>query len=183
MSTNYRSLSSITFADLFDGRLERHGIREHIPEDTAERMRCLTDGRNYLWCWDDDEGQLEGLCVYAQLRNAPYWMIDVISQEFCTGIVSEHEPQYWGFQTEEEQAAHHKKMVEESRERFRHDVLKYVHGEPSSMRPGATDERWAEIAKLLIAKDPDLAEDKGRLVDAMNQIYDQLNSVKVTLSE
>ena len=57
MSTNYCLLRKVPACDLFDGRLEEFGVREHVnPETTTETSRLLTDGRNYLWVYIDDEG-------------------------------------------------------------------------------------------------------------------------------
>ena len=50
MSTDYRPKNAITINHLFDGCLERFGIREYIEEgETSDTARCLTDGRNGLW--------------------------------------------------------------------------------------------------------------------------------------
>jgi len=55
MSTDYRLLRKVPACDLFDGRLEELGVREHVkPGATTERL--LTDGRNYLWVYIDDDG-------------------------------------------------------------------------------------------------------------------------------
>ena len=70
MSTDYRTMEKISFADLFDGRLERFEIREHINAgSTSNIYRCLTDGRNYLWAYADDNGNLAGMSRYG--ANAP----------------------------------------------------------------------------------------------------------------
>jgi hypothetical protein len=58
MSTDFETTKLINAADLFDGRLAKHGVREHIPTDpqTLAQMggrRILTDGRGgflYVHC-------------------------------------------------------------------------------------------------------------------------------------
>jgi hypothetical protein len=50
MSTDYRLLNNIPACNLFDGCLDALGVREHVkPDETTEKTRCLTDGRNYVW--------------------------------------------------------------------------------------------------------------------------------------
>ena len=62
MSTDYCLLKKVPGCDLFDGRLEGFGVREHVgPDETTERQRCLTDGRYYLWVYFDDQGFVSGL--------------------------------------------------------------------------------------------------------------------------
>ncbi len=47
--TAYLPLKPIRFTDLFDGKLEPFGVREHINEHTTASQRCLTDGNNFMW--------------------------------------------------------------------------------------------------------------------------------------
>ncbi|MGB9271840.1 MAG: hypothetical protein WCB74_21865, partial [Pseudolabrys sp.] len=63
MSTDYRLIRiNVPACDLFDDRLEEFGVREHVmPEETTEKSRLLTDGRNYLWVYIDDEGFVHSL--------------------------------------------------------------------------------------------------------------------------
>ena len=54
MSTDYMPLKKVSARELFDGRLDEFGIREHVkPDGTTEKRRCLTDGRNYMWVYID----------------------------------------------------------------------------------------------------------------------------------
>jgi hypothetical protein len=55
MSTDFRPLGPIRMADLFGGRLEHAGVRQHHCEI------CLTDGRNFLWVYGDKEGMVSVL--------------------------------------------------------------------------------------------------------------------------
>jgi len=48
MSTDYAPFNKIRPRDLFDGRLEKFGVREQLTDDTTETSKCLTDGRNWL---------------------------------------------------------------------------------------------------------------------------------------
>jgi hypothetical protein len=97
MSTDYAPFNKIHARDLFDGRLEKFGVREQATAEATETSKCLTDGRNYLWAYVDDAGFVS--CVTRYAGNAPSKILDAIAQTFDTDIFSEYEPQYWGFDT------------------------------------------------------------------------------------
>jgi len=56
MSTDFRPLTPIRMADLFDGRLKDVGVREHHSKEATANQKCLTDGRNFLWIYGDEKG-------------------------------------------------------------------------------------------------------------------------------
>ena len=100
MSTDYRPLRNIRACQLFDGRLEELDVYEHInPETTTIKRRCLTDGRNYLWAYIGDDDFLTSFTRYAP-NGDPSKILDAVKVVFDTYIVSEHQPQYWGFDTQ-----------------------------------------------------------------------------------
>jgi hypothetical protein len=43
MSTDYVILPPISASELFDGRLEKFGVREDVNEETTEDHRCLAE--------------------------------------------------------------------------------------------------------------------------------------------
>jgi hypothetical protein len=97
MSTDYATIKKVRAEELFDGRLVALGVREHIkPDKTSEQRRCLTDGHNYMWVNVDDEGFVSCVTSYF-LGGAPDKFLNAIAEAFDTDIVSEHEPQFWGF--------------------------------------------------------------------------------------
>ena len=56
--------------ELFDGRLKAYGVGEHIElDETSEKRRCLTDGRNYMWVYIDDDGFVG--CVTRYVSGGP----------------------------------------------------------------------------------------------------------------
>src|SRR6516225_7859895 len=66
MSTDFRLLQRVRACDLFDGRLEEFNVREHFnPTQTTKQKRCLTDGRNYLWVFMDDDDFVSSLTRWA----------------------------------------------------------------------------------------------------------------------
>jgi hypothetical protein len=57
MSMYWGLIKKIPGADVFDGRLEKFGIREHaVPDKTIDTYRCLTDGPSYVWVRMDGNG-------------------------------------------------------------------------------------------------------------------------------
>ena len=102
MSTDYRTAKKISAQELFDGRLEASGVREHVePDHTTSDWRCLTDGNNCMWVYVDDAGLVGSLTRYAS-GGAPGKILNAIAEEFDTDVMSEYEPQFWGFDTQEE---------------------------------------------------------------------------------
>jgi hypothetical protein len=70
MSTDYRLIRKVAAWEVFDGRLEEFGVHEHVePDTTIEKTRLLTDGRNYLWVYIDDDGLVASLTRYAYSQN------------------------------------------------------------------------------------------------------------------
>jgi hypothetical protein len=181
MSPDYATLKSVSAQELFDGRLEAYGVREHT-EHTTDRKRLLTDGRNGLWVYIDDKGRVSSLTRYASC-GAPGKILQAIADAFDTDIVSEHDPRYWGFDTQEEWDAYMAQKSKEDHEKFHAELLKYVAGEPNDIRPGTIGKIRAEIAKKLADKDPALLlpTNKDKLRKEIDTIYDREHAVKATL--
>lgn len=174
MSTDYKTLKDIRACGLFDGRLENFSVREHVkPGETTETNRCLSDGLNYLWVSIDDEGFVSGLTRYG--FNVPNKILNAVAKVFDAEIVSEYEPQYWGFDTQEEWDASLGRMSREAEEKFHTELLKYLCREPNDIKPGTVGMCEAEIAKKLIAKDPTLLlpTNKDKLRNEIQSIRDR----------
>jgi hypothetical protein len=170
-------------ADLFDGRLENVGVHEKRCERTTSNSKCLTDGRNFLWVYCDEEGLVSSFTRSGM--NAPQRILQAIGNAFGVDIVSEYEPEFWGYETREEWEAAWAAMAEKSEQNFYNEVVKFVRGEGHDIWPGTIGMIKAEIAKRLIAEAPDLlAEDKRPdLIKAVNMIYDRDHAVVVTLTD
>ena len=181
MSTDYRSLESLPFADVFDGRLARYGVREHVGSMTCDEHRCLTDGRNYLWCYACGPNQLGGMTRYG--ANCSLRILEVIAQVFDVDIVSEHQPQFWGFETQEDWEAAQNESHQQDLQEFYEEVLNYLRGEPNGIRAGSIGEIKANIAKELIAQEPTWAENREKLIEAVERVYEERHVTKVTLSK
>ncbi len=184
MSTEYIALKKIAFSELFDGRLERFGVREHIKDDeTDDLRRCLTDGRNFLWVYRKQDGSLAALTRFG--ANAPGKILRAVAETFDADIVSEYEPQYWGFETREEWDLAWEKMSEEDENRHYEKIMKYVSGEETNFRPGTIGMTEAKIAKKLVAESPDLAslDRKKDLLQAIEEVYRRDHAVVIKLDE
>jgi hypothetical protein len=124
MSMYYRLRKSIKADELFDGRLEAFGVREEVrPEGTADRypsfmkvkeVRYLTDGRNSMKVIVYESG-----VAAVTVRNpwgAPEGEIFyAIAKAFDSDIVSDQQPEFWGFDTQEEWDAWQTRREEEQR--------------------------------------------------------------------
>jgi hypothetical protein len=176
MSTSFRLLQSVRACDLFDGRLEEFGISEHVkPEKTTKWTRCLTDGRNYLWVSIDDDGFVSSLTRWAP-NGDPSEILNAIAVTLDADIVSEYQPQYFGFDTVEEWCAEQARDAREYRKKerkFEKELLKYVRGEPHNIKPETQEETKAKIAKKLAVEDPTLlfAENRKRFRSQIQSIY------------
>jgi hypothetical protein len=92
MSTDYETTKLIDEADLFDGRLAKHGVREHFPKPGVPYGgdRCLTDGQGgFLWVWCGNnvgpDGRLYFTRYYAGGANGSVdIIIRAIETEFRT---------------------------------------------------------------------------------------------------
>jgi hypothetical protein len=162
MSISFRLLQTVRGCDLFDGRLEEFGVREDVnPRQTTEKKRCLTDGQSYLWVFMDDQGFVSSLTRWSP-NGDPTAILDAIAVTLDTGIASEHQPQYWGFQTQEEWDAAFNRLARDGARQFERELLKYLRGEPNDIKPGTNGMRKAEIAKKLVEKNPSLLLPKNR---------------------
>ena len=183
MSTDYHLSKRVRARRLFDGRLKKFGVREDLEaESSTKTSRCLTDGRNYLWVYINDDGFVAGLTRYA--GNAPGKILDAIADTFDTDIVSEHEPQFWGFKTEEEWNAYQEQIAKKQDDAFHIELLKYLRNEASDIEPGTVGMLHAKIAKRLVKKDPSLMlpKNKNKLRKKIDTIYERDHALRVTLS-
>jgi hypothetical protein len=135
-----------------------------------------------MWVCIDDEDFVSCVTRYAS-GGAPGKILAAIVEACDTDIVSEYEPQYWGFDTQEKWDEWNEQMSREAEESFHNELLKYLRGEPNDIRPGTIGMIWAEIAKKLADKDPGLLlpTNKDKLRKGIDTIYDREHAVIVTL--
>ena len=181
MSTAYRPLPDILFVQLFDGRLEKYGIKEEIVANSEEGTRYLVGCDGFLRV----HRQKDGTCDFTQRGFLPWSIFDALAEEFEIELVSEHDYRYWGFSTEEEWDAFNEKFAKESKDKFYDDLRNYVSDQPNGLSPGSIGMIQAEIAKTLVESDPGLMAPEKRdvLLKAMMAIYDRDHAETVTLTE
>jgi len=112
-------------------------------------------------------------------------LLAIEEEFFDVEIVSEHDPRFWGFETQEEWDAAMEAIADQHEREFYDDVVKFIRGEPNNIKPGTVGMIEAEIAKRLVAESPDLlAMDKRlELIKAVATIYDRDHAVRIQLSE
>lgn len=59
-----------------------------MPNETTNDYRCLTNGDEYVWVRMDGNG------FFWHVRGLS-GILYTVANAFHTGIVSEHEPQFW----------------------------------------------------------------------------------------
>ena len=106
MSIDFLPLTPIRMADLFDGRLKDVEVHEHTrSKDTV----VLTNdrGRGELWVYGDEDGLVQCFTAYAgacgdDAAGRTARILVAIANAFDVKLVSEHDPEFWGFETQEE---------------------------------------------------------------------------------
>jgi hypothetical protein len=185
VSTDFRLSEKIRASDLLDGRLEKFGIQEataarwyfgpiaseETSEETSYVKKCLTDGRNFLWVWIDDDGFVDTPTRYLP-NGAPGKILRAICEAFDIDIFSEYEPQFWGFDTQEEWDASQDALAKEQEDEFCSDLVKFVLDEPNGISPGTVGECQAQIAKRLEGADPGL-----RLVARRAELMEKIKAL------
>jgi hypothetical protein len=125
MSTDYTTAPPVRFADLFDGRLEKRGVREKNSR-RHHRDRRFREERDAVPSASCREG---GYFLFRpRASRIPADVIDALTKEFEVDFVNEHEPRYWGFETEEEWFADEEKLSRERGDRLYGRLLPYLHG-------------------------------------------------------
>src|SRR5215510_273293 len=72
---------------------------EDVRVDEREDGKlCLTDGQNFLWVFFNDDGRVRSFTRWAP-NGDPRYILSEIEEKLDVVIVSEYEPQYWGFDT------------------------------------------------------------------------------------
>jgi hypothetical protein len=172
-------------SDIFSGRLEPYGIREHIsPQHTADTCRCLTDGQNGLWVFADEAGLVTTMSR-GGLGDLAEAIVAKIMLEFNVEIVNSQFPQYYGFETQEEMDAAQEEAAREYWDELYPQLIAYVRGEPNRIEPGTGAEHYASLACECVAQDASLLwpENKEVFIAAVQEAYLSKHAVAITLTE
>jgi hypothetical protein len=91
MLITLRPLTDISSVDLFDGRLETFGVREHVTEATNMQSRMLTDGSEYLEVNVCADGLVGTFTRRGRNAFGKSKILHIIGKVFDVEIASEHE--------------------------------------------------------------------------------------------
>jgi hypothetical protein len=183
MSTDFITARKIAMSDLYDGRMEKYQVTEYRSEKTTESARCLTDGDHFLWVYRSEDGTAAIFTRYGW--NFPIHIHNAISAEFNTSMYADYDPQFWGYDSDASWKEANKKAAAQERDRFYDTILKFVAGEDVEEKPGTNGWTRLEIARTRVRADPELLlqDNRGRLLDLVDEIYEQHHVHRVTLTE
>ena len=131
------------------------GVNDPLAAPIAAETRASRLPAAYFCCewhlWPPEHGVRRSLTRYAR-NGDPLKILNSIADAFNTDIFTEYEPQFWGFETEEEMEAALEKIAMQHKAedlKFEAELLKYVRGEPNNIKEGSDAEAEAKIAKRL----------------------------------
>ena len=180
MFTDYRLNKKLSIEKIFDGRLERFDVHETFVAEAKPEWRCLTDGNSVLWVEGDEE--IDCLLGFGMF-NATEKILTAIEEAFDAQIFSEHQPQFWGNETENEWRCDRRKTAEEIQAKLNILIMRYVRGESLNIEPYSSFMPVVNIAKDLIIEKPDLAspDREAELLEKTNKIcikmYNEMHCV------
>ena len=140
MTTKYAPVKPIMASELFDGRLEEYNVRETARGDATDTMRLLSDGRNSVWVYINNDGRITDIVGHG--ANDPTNILGAVSTTCDTHIASEYEPQFWGFDTEEEWERY-QAVVEAREDLTRQGVIVDTGDRKQNPRTGRYEIVWA----------------------------------------
>lgn len=182
MSTYYAPIPDISFDQLFDGRLEKYGIKEEIAANPTEGTRYLVGCDGFLQVHRHENGT----CTFTRRGCVPWSIFDALTEEFEVELVSEHDHRYWGFATKEEWDNWNEQEYRVAEDEFYNNLVKYVRDEPNDLGgPETIGMIKAKIAKILVEADPDLLtpEKRDALLEAVRAVYHRDHALTITLTE
>lgn len=105
MSTNYRTIPEISWVEFWNNLPE--GLQEHTPTGGIDpdpeglTTKCLTDGKNYLWCYmEDTQTGTISFCRYG--GNNVFNMLEQIEDSFGVEVIDEHDERFFANDEEDE---------------------------------------------------------------------------------
>ena len=182
MSTSFRPIPDIPFNQLFDGRLDKFGVREKAERDPTARIRSLVGSDGVLEAYKNDDGT--SFFKRRSFTPFPWSVLDALTEEFEAELVSEHDHRFWRFATKQEETEIHEKLAKESEDKFYQDLIHHLRGEPNGLSAGTVGMRRAEIARILVANDESLLapDSRQQILEAVDVIYDRDHALKLTLT-
>lgn len=182
MSTSYCTDIQISAHELFGGRLQEYGICEYVDPTTDPTWRCLTDGGNYVWVSINEDGSVDRFVRFGM--NSALFILNTIASQFLAQVFSEHDYRFWGFESQYAWDASMEAPTKADEDELYFEIIKFVSGKDTGLRPGTNGMKMAEIAKELIGRNPHYASPsaKGELMSEIGRIYEEKYAVKISLS-
>jgi hypothetical protein len=179
MSTDFhfQPVTPIEVQDLFDGRLKHFGIIEILSHPlTKHGYRILSDGQTFISVWGQSGGAIGSLALEPPyLYSSAGALLKTIAKSMGTEFVmyTEHEPQYWGFDTQQEWDVAMEKLNRKQDDMFYADVLQFVAGDDQVLKAGTVGHGKGEVARKLISKEPSLIrpDKRDELLQAIDKAY------------
>ena len=168
MSTDYCFKVFAPISDIFDGRLSQYGIHERVEEGrTSERERCLSDGFDQLWLSGHKIPERGAFTSYSY-HDCPV-ILGRLSQLFETCVYSEHEPQYWGFDSQREWDEFEREMADQQYQDTYKNLINFLTLRDHPFKEGTVGMGWALTAHQLVVSDPSYLE-YGRKKEFLNAV-------------
>ena len=183
MSTDYRPIPAIPFSKLFDGRLDKYGIRARAPTNSSPNSGSLVGSDGVLDAYQKDDGSAS--FSRRSFTPIPWTVIDALTNEFQIELVSEYDHRFWGYASKEEEDYWYNKIAKQGDDDFYNNLVHYLRGEPHKFKPDTNGMKLAEIAKALVATDESLLTPTKRdqLLGAVYAIYDRDYRRWITLTD
>jgi len=174
--------AKIRLSEVFGGLLELWGVTEHIARDTEPgKAQCLTDGEGaYLWVYADEAGMVTTLTRQFMIPMTVN-LHDALVEAFGVDIVSEYQPEFWGFATNEEWEVAQEEIAKVHEREFEIDLMKYLRGEPNGIQPDTVGMVKAEIGRKLVEENPNLMSEslRSELMAEIETIFTRDHTVTV----
>jgi hypothetical protein len=168
MSTDYCLKVFAPISEIFDGRLSQYGIHERVEEGrTSERERCLSDGFDRIWLSGHKIPERGAITPYSHY-DSPV-ILGRLSQLFETAVYSEHEPQYWGFDSQQEWDEFEREMADQQYQDTYRNLINFLTLRDYPFKEGTVGMGWALTAHQLVVGDPSYLE-YGRKKEFMSAV-------------
>jgi hypothetical protein len=124
-----KPIQTLLVPDLFDGRLQRYGVYELLDAKSAATSRSLFDGRNKVRIEGGAGSQVTQIAIWGS--NIASNIFEAIREACGVKIVTEHDPEYWGFKTDQEWRT---ALSVERHQHFIVEFQKYFNGQSNQIK-------------------------------------------------
>ena len=93
MSTAYRFSESVT-KESFLKVLKEINVEEHVCDGTNENQFCISDGKNFMWCYCGTDSKINDFCRYGVNYSAEHFL-EYAASELKVYLLSEHDDNFF----------------------------------------------------------------------------------------